>query len=106
METTEINGKPYPVKDGHRTHYIRKAVQVTESMAETADTVVELIPGKWITVDVSLDGGYFIPVAPGQMDDEDYAERAAANHNKWLGFTEEEVDTIVGMSMAAAKKGD
>ena len=85
MEKTERN---YPVIDGHRKHYVRYPV-TNES-------------GKWVAVDVLLPTGYrHLPLAV-EFDSHEDCLKGCQSHNSYIGFSEEEADEIIGVSMAAA----
>lgn len=106
MKTEIIHGREYPVKDEHRTHYVKTPLEIDKHLAEMEEWNVELIVGKWIGANVTLNGGFIFPLAPYQFDSEEECQKGCDVHNTWLGYTREEADEIIGMSMAAAERRD
>lgn len=93
------NGKPYPQIDGHRKHYVRYPVQITQVAFETTMAhLPNLKVGEWVAVDVLLKG-YSHLVAPINFDTKEKCQKACDMHNKSHGWTPKEVDQIISLSM-------
>lgn len=87
--------KQYPIIDGHRKHYVRVPVQVTEEIAKKFPYPIEV--GKFIAVDV-LKKGYQYLIAPNPLLEKE-CQKACDVHNSYHGWTPEEVDEIIKISM-------
>ena len=87
MKKGKITFPNYPVKDEHRTHYVRKPVEKD---------------GVWKTADI-VDNGYIDPFQEYMFytpfPNEQECQHACDVHNKWLGFDEGDVNMIIGQSM-------
>ncbi len=92
-----------------REHNVKYTIAVTESVVQSAkeNTISAYFIlfdsiGSFINVDV-VQGGYVIPIAPIVHETRNEAVRAAAVHNKFVGYSEDEVNDIVSRSMFGIK---
>lgn len=93
----KINGKEYPLRDDHRLHYARIAKPVEPR--DVNQTVVPLVVGEWVAVDVHLTGGYTISPAIISQKNEAACKQACDIHNKYHGWSTEDVNAIIHISM-------
>lgn len=95
--------KPYPLIDGHRRHYMRYPVLVTEKIRNDMKGKVIQLPevGQYVSVNV-LKKGYAY-VVNGTPADEAFCKKCCDIHNKYHGWTKKEVLEMVGRSMGLIK---
>lgn len=91
--------KYYPLRDGHRRHFVRHPILITEEIAQKKPCAIPLKPGKWMAVDVLLPNGYNYLIGPGMFETEEACQKACDCHNRYHGWTEEVVKEIISKSM-------
>ena len=93
--------KPYPLVEGHRLYYVRYPVQVTKEIIRKYKKlkIDYMQVGKWICVDVLATGGYELVLGANPRDTEAECQAGCDMHNRFHGWTPEEVTEIVGTSM-------
>lgn len=90
----------YPLIDEHRKHYVRYPIQVMRGVKDLIGT--NLPVGKFVAVDV-LQKGYQHLLCPVIFDTEEECQKACDIHNKYHGWSKDDVNEIVGISMDLVK---
>lgn len=93
--------KPYPQIDEHRKHYVRTPLQITKPTKSLADITLKI--GSWVGVDV-LKNGYQHLLSPFEFKTESECQLACDKHNKYHGWSKEEVNDIISESMGLISK--
>lgn len=94
----------YPKMIGGMPRFVRMPMIFTEDEAEyikdnlNTDVEVAIPVGKWIAVEVH-DEGYSFLKHPVLFDDEASCQVACNGHNKVFGWSEDEANDIISMSM-------
>lgn len=103
--TKKKKSKQYPIRDGHRRHYMRYPVLVTEQIRKKMVGKVLVLPdvGQYVAVNVHSKGYSFVPTG-SPCDIEAFCQKGCDIHNKYHGWTKKEVMEMVGKSMGLIKK--
>ena len=89
----------YPIIDGHRKHYIRYPVLVTENLIRQHSLPHLLEEGKYMAVDVMLEGGFQMLTAPNMFDNYEKCLRSCNVHNRYHRFSDEQIIAVMNKSM-------
>lgn len=92
--------KNYPIIDEDREHCVRYPVQVTEKDFKKNHSLKSYVDiGDWVVVDV-VEDGYRHLLAPIPFKKKEDAQRAADCHNRFHGWSDEDVAKIINWSMS------
>lgn len=101
---SKVKNKPYPLIDGHRKHYMRYPILVTDKVLKDikGKTTMEPKVGQYISVNV-LKKGYAYIISGIPSDTEEFCKRCCDIHNNYHGWTKKEVLEMVSKSMGLNK---
>lgn len=93
----------YPKKKGPRNIYVKYPIRIDESIEKyysefKYNNKPYYVQGKYIAVNV-FQNGYQYPFAPALYDSEEACLKACEIHNNYHGWTNEEWESIVQISM-------